>query len=273
MTQLKTTMEIFKLLDQSNCRECYEKTCLAFAAAVFKGKRKLEECTHLPKEVIANYSGSTGKAQSVEEDMRNAMKRLKQKISTIDLAEAAMRVGGDFSDNKLTLKVLGKDFHVDAKGNLSSDIHINPWVSIPLLKYILDSAGKPVSGKWISFRELKNGSIQYPLFQRRCEEPLKRVADSYRDLFKDMLEIFKGEKVENHYESDVSLVLHPLPLVPILFCYWEPDEGLESDLHIFFDETVEDNLELEFLYTMTVGMVNMLQKISLRHGVKVGATT
>jgi hypothetical protein len=268
VTQLKTTMDIFKLLDQSNCRECYEKTCLAFAASVFKGKRQLCECTHLPKEVIDKHSGKTGKAQSVEEDMRNLMQRLKEKIKTIDLAETAKRIGGEFADNRLTLKVLGKDFHVDSDGGLSSDIHINPWISIPLLHYVLNCPGKAVSGKWISFRELKNGSIQFPLFQRRCEAPLKRVADSYRDLFKDMLGLFNGKKVENHYESDVSLVLHPLPLIPILFCYWEPDEGLESDLHIFFDETADENLDLESLYTLTAGLVNMLQKISLRHGAR-----
>jgi hypothetical protein len=268
VTQLKTTMEIFKLLDQSNCRECYEKTCLAFAAAVFKGKRRLEECTHLSKDIIEKFTGNTGKAQSVEEDMRRLMEKLKQKIAAVDLSEAAQRVGGEFSKNRLTLKVLGKDFNVDSDGSLSSDIHINPWISIPLLHYVIYSPGKPASGKWISFRELKNGSIQFPLFQRRCEAPLKNVADSYRDLFKDMLEIFNGKKVENHYESDVSLVLHPLPLIPILFCYWEPDEGLESDLHIFFDQTADENLELEFLYTLTAGIVNMLQKISLRHGAR-----
>jgi hypothetical protein len=268
VTQLKTTLDIFKLLDQSNCRECHEKTCLAFAAAVFKGKRQLEECAHLSKEVIEKYSGNTGKAQSVEEDMRRFMGRLKEKIKTIDLSEAAGRVGGKFSGNRLTIKVLGKDFHVDSDGSLSSDIHINPWISIPLLNYVLYSPGKPVAGKWISFRELNRGSVQYPLFQRKGEEPLKNVADSYRDLFKDMLELFNGKKEENHYESDVSLVLYPLPLVPILFCYWEPDEGLDSDLHIFFDESANDNLDLESLYTLTIGLVHMLQKISLRHGVR-----
>ena len=112
------------------------------------------------------------------------------------------------------------------------------------------------------------------MFSIRCfsgdvKNRLKRVADSYRDLFKDMLEIFKGRRVENHYESDVSLVLHPLPLVPVLICYWAPEEGLESELHVFFDETAEDNLEIESLYTLAAGMANMFQKIALRHGVRV----
>ncbi|MBW1753989.1 MAG: Fe-S cluster protein, partial [Deltaproteobacteria bacterium] len=35
MPQPKNAMEIFRHLDKSNCRECREKTCLAFAGAVF----------------------------------------------------------------------------------------------------------------------------------------------------------------------------------------------------------------------------------------------
>jgi hypothetical protein len=46
---------------------------------------------------------------------------------------------------------------VDTKGNLSTDIHINPWVAIPFLTYVLYGKGVPVSGKCVSFRELKHG--------------------------------------------------------------------------------------------------------------------
>ena len=45
----KNAMEIFKLLDKSNCRECGEKTCLAFAGAVYRGQKKIDECPRLRK--------------------------------------------------------------------------------------------------------------------------------------------------------------------------------------------------------------------------------
>ena len=32
MPQFKNAMEVFKLLDKSNCQECYVATCLAFSA-------------------------------------------------------------------------------------------------------------------------------------------------------------------------------------------------------------------------------------------------
>jgi hypothetical protein len=259
-------MEIFKLLDKSNCRECSEKTCLAFAAAVFQGRRQLNDCPKLDKKIIERFEGKTEKHQSIEQDMDEFVESLKRRISGVDLESAAKRLGGLFSNGKLTIKVLGKDFSVDTKGNLSSEIHIHPWVSIPVLSYIVDGAGIPVSGKWVPFRELEQGKIWYRLFRQRCERPLKQVADTYTSLFKDMLHIFNGRQVENLYSSDISLVLHPLPKVPILVCYWEPEDGLESSLNIFFDSTAEENLNIEALYALGTGLVQMFEKIALSHG-------
>jgi len=268
MAELKNPMEIFKLLDKSNCRECNEKTCLAFAAAVFKGKREISECPHLDQAIIEKYSGNTKKAQSIEEDMADAMAQLKGKLSNIDFAAAADRVSGRFSGGKLTIRIFGKDFSVDSTGNFFSDIHINPWIVIPVLNYILNGGGTPVSWEWVPFRELSNGMVRNPLFKRRCEDPLKRVADAYPDFFADLLDIFDGKQVDNLFDSDISIVLYPLPLVPILICYWKPDEGMESSFHLFFDQTAEENLHIDAIYTLTAGFVHMFEKIAGRHGVK-----
>ncbi len=43
MAQIKNTMEIFNILNKTNCRDCMEKTCLAFAAAVFQGKKQFNK--------------------------------------------------------------------------------------------------------------------------------------------------------------------------------------------------------------------------------------
>lgn len=265
MAKLNNPMEILKLLDKSNCRECNEATCLAFAAAVFKGDRQLDECPHLESDIIERFGGKTEKRTTIEQNLDEAVDQLKRRIATVDLSSSAQTLGAHFSGNKLTIKVFGKDFSVDSDGNLYSDIHVHPWVTIPILSYIIDSAGMPVSGEWVPFRELKKGKTWYRLFGQRCEKPLKKVADTYTDLFEDMIRLFNG-KQENHYSSDISLVLHPLPKVPILICYWKPEEGLESSLSLFFDSTAEDNLNIESIYALGTGLVRMFEKIALRHG-------
>ena len=95
---------------------------------------------------------------------------------------------------------------------------------------------------------------------------MKKVADTYTDLFEDMVHLFSGQQMQRHFESDISVVLHPLPKLPILICYWKPEDGLQSDMHLFFDETAGANLGIEALYTLGTGLVIMFEKIAQRHG-------
>jgi hypothetical protein len=259
-------MEIFKLLDKSNCGECGKPTCLAFAAAVFNDQQKLDECPHLESDVLERYGGQVANHLTLEQESEQAMDLLKKKVAETDLSASALRLGAKISKGKLTVKCLGKDFRVDTKGKITIDIHVQSWLTIPVLNYILNGGGTPVSEKWVPFRELEGGKSWYRLFGQMCEKPLKKVADTYTDLFEDMIRLFNGKQVKNHYNSDISLILHPLPKVPILICYWKPEDGLESDLNIFFDSTAEENLNIESIYTLGVGLVRMFQKIALRHG-------
>ena len=262
----KHAMEIFQLLNKSNCRECGEKTCLAFAGAVFQGKRKIAECTKLDRETIERFSGPDDDVNNTFVEGADFLEQLKGEIAAADLAEAASRLGAEFTNGKLTLKVLGKNFSVDADGNLYTQIHINPWVAVPFLIYILAGKGLPVTGNWVSFRELKDGKERYPLFRKRCEEAMKQVADTYTGLFDDLVHIFSARQVEKQFESDISVVLHPLPKVPLMICYWQPEDGLESSLNVFFDETADKNLNADAVFTLGVGLAQMFTKLSLRHG-------
>ncbi len=267
MPQFKNAMEVFKLLEKSNCRACNEKTCLAFASTVYLGKKELNACPHLDAEIIAENGVATESQNSLADEQEKALKQLQQKIKSVDLASAADRVNGTFANNRLTLKVLGKDFNVLENGGLSSDIHINPWVAGPVISYILNCKEQPIAGKWVTFRELENGKTWHGLFRQRCELDMKKVADDYTVLFEDMVDIFNGQKIDNHYDSDISIVLHPLPKVPMLISYWKPEDGMESDLTLFFDKTAEDNCGIEAIYTLGTGLVEMFRKIVLRHGV------
>jgi hypothetical protein len=118
------------------------------------------------------------KSESVDQASVKAMAQLKDQIAGIDLAASAQRVGGRFINDKLTLKILGKDFSVDSQGNLSSEIHINPWLAIPVLNFVLRGKGEPLTEVWGSYRELKGGKEGYGLFAQQCEKPLKRVEDN-----------------------------------------------------------------------------------------------
>lgn len=262
----KHAMEIFQHLNKSNCRECGEKTCLAFAGAVLQGHRPITECPYLDPAVSDRFTGDGPDRTTIDENREALLAAMREKIRQTDLAAAARRIGARMRGGRLTVKILGKDFTVDAEGNLYADIHVNPWVAAPFFDYVLNGEGAEPTGRWVSFRELKGGRDRYPLFRKRCEEALHRVADIYTDLFDDMVHLFAGKQVARQFRSDISVVLHPLPKVPVMICYWRADEGIASSLNVYFDASADRNLDIGSIFSLGAGLSQMFQKLALRHG-------
>lgn len=265
MTEFKNAMEIFTLLDKSNCKKCFLPSCLAFAGAVFTGRKKLGECPNLSRDIVARCGGMAPTISGFDLVINDLMGQLCKEIQAIDLEKAAQLLGEEFSDGKLTMKILGKNFSIDGNGAISTEIHVNPWVAVPAYKYILKGAKRDITGKWVPFRELPEGREAAGIFSQRCEKPIKKLADTHTDLFDDIIHLFSGRQVENYYESDISIVLKPLPKIPMLICYWKADAEMDSDLKIFFDAATEANLDTDSLNTLITGFTRMLEKIALQH--------
>ncbi len=260
-------LEIYAFLQKSNCRQCQFPTCLAFAAAVMMGEGRLSLCPHLESNVVEQIEKRLDKGPSaVQEDLDRALKDLRRQILSVDFPEASERLGASLSDDALTVRCLSKNFTVDSEGNVRSDCHTTPRLIIPLLNYILRSAGKNLSGRWVLLRELHGGANWSRLFGQRCEKPLKRLIDAHTDLFEDIIDIFGGSPMEDISSADVSIVIHPLPKVPILIRYWYREGDFDSILSLLFDATAGENLNIDSLYLLCVGLVTMFERIVLTHG-------
>lgn len=265
MKVFNNALEAFQLLPKTNCKECGEKTCLAFAGAVFTGKAGLGKCPYVSEEALTQYGGQKSAVNPIEEEFMAVIKKLQTRLLSLDLSERAKTIGATYSEGFITLPIMGKLFSIDNSSNVKTDIHVNGWVLGSVLHYVNSSEGLPLSNKWVPLRELPSGRDWYPLFAQQCEAVLKGVADKYPDLFADLVEMFEGTKVDDQFQSDVAVALLPLPLVPILICYWEPEDGMESSLSVFFDETGENNLGIEGIYNLGVGIAFMLERLSKVH--------
>jgi hypothetical protein len=265
MTTLSTPLQIFTLLPKSNCGKCGVITCLAFSAAVIKEEKQLSECPFVDSKMLSEFEGKIHRQINLETIQKDTLSNLKDEIQKIDLASRAEIIGARVHNETLILKCLGRDFEVDANGNVASHCHTHPWFTIPLLHYILFSKGESASGRWVPFRELENGKTWNPLFERKCEQPLKLIADMHGDLFEDLIHIFSGMSSGGAFASDISVILFPLPKLPMMVCYWKPEDDMESKLHLFFDDTAEKNLLIESVYSVGAGIVRMLEKIMQKH--------
>ena len=267
MVQSNSPLEILKLLDGSNCRKCGKATCLAFAAAVANGWKRLGECPHIEGPAVERDAGQTAARTPIERELDESITELKRRIGELDFRAAARRLNTTVANGKLTVKCLGKDFSVNAQGNVTTEIHVNRWITMPVLDYMLDGGEVPVSGNWVQFTELNGGRSRNPLFVQRCEKPCRKLADADTALFSDILHLF-GKPPEDDSSANISLVFHPLPRVPILIGYWEPEDGLESNLSILFDSTAADNINIYSVYTLATGLAMMFERIALTHGLR-----
>ncbi len=267
MAKFNNVMDVFKLLEKTNCRKCHQPTCLAFAAAVLQGKASLADCPFIDETILNTYGG--GKIDKFEskadQDYLNAMGQLKEKIKQTNLESRAAILGEKFSNDRLTLKIFGKDFSIDVNGEIFTNLHVNRWLVPPVLKYILTGKGLPLTKNWVPFRELETSKDWSRFFEHQCVNLFKKVADSNPSFFEDIVELFNGKPAENHYDADISLIMKPLPLLPILICYNRPEDGLESDLNLFFDTTADKNLPVEDIYTLTTGLATMFEKLAVTH--------
>jgi hypothetical protein len=266
MAQLNNAMDILKILQKTNCGKCNVPTCLAFAAAVFRGEKRLEDCPFLESTEIEQFEVNNDNSRTLDRELAQYLNMLKEQVSKLDFPSTAKRLDATFDGNALSIKALGKDFHVDKNGVVTSAIHVHGWVTVPLLNYVLNCQGKPLSGNWVHLRELKGGADWWRLFGQRCEKPLKQIADKHTDLFEIMIDVFEAKPAPEAFESDIAVILRPLPRIPILICYWKPDGAMESQLNVFFDDTAEENLDIDSIYRLTAGLVLMFEKVALTHG-------
>lgn len=170
---------------------------------------------------------------------------------------------------------LGKRFEIDPGGGLHSECHVNPWVHLPLLHYIVHTRGRDLEGAWVFFRDLPGAGDWARFFEHRCEKQIRRIAGVDPDLFLDSLDLFSGRPIDKgtgeiYSTADAVMILHPLPKVPILVAWWHAEGEFESKLNLLFDRSASDNLGAEVIFRLGTGLVEMLKKIMLRHGHAMG---
>jgi len=265
MAQINNPLELYKFLKKTNCKECWVPSCMAFAVAVVQGQKKLADCPHLDNHILAQLDGKVEKHKSLTDDQEQVLTKLKQEIGSVDFSSAPKRLGANLVHGRLAINCLGKDFMIDQTGEMVSECHVNPWVFIPLLRYILHCKGKELSEEWDSFGELQGAADWSRFFSHRCEESLRQLADAHPELVFEILHLFGAQPLPGKSLADQSLIIYPLPRVPFLINYWQPEDGFDSKLNILFDRSAAANSDPESIYLLTRGLVEMFRQLIVRH--------
>jgi hypothetical protein len=247
---------LYKKLPKKNCGKCKQKTCMPFALSVIKGETELSECPYLMQEEIETLKGAVTKQDWREELILS----LKEEVKNINFKDIAEGIGAGLKeDNSLAIKCMGREFSISPDGDIKTQGHITPWMKILLLHYIRTSGKGELSGKWISYSELRGGMVKASSFLRDCEEPLKDLIEKDFAQTEKILIRLGAERREDFPTKD-AWHIHLLPKIPAIILYWQRDDEFDPKVKILFDSAADKFLDVESLIFLMEGLVKNIEK-------------
>ena len=265
-----TVMEVLKRLPRTNCGDCGQATCLAFATRVIKEGEDLGKCPHLTagdefsQLIRSQQQAGVGRRR---ESVAISLEVLQEKVAPLDLKALAAGLGADYGEEAgrpyLAMPYFGycvqvfKDELRYPPGALA-----DPWDAILLYNYIASGGSRVPAGDWIAYNSLPNSVSKTKTLARLERELAAHFSGRASDL-KDRAGQLGAELVAvGGEDADVQAVFRPLPRVPVLLLFWDADleEGFEAQCRFLFDASVTDYLDLEAMLFLVEHLLARLMK-------------
>jgi hypothetical protein len=263
-----TVLEVLKHLPRTNCGDCGQPTCLAFATQVIKEGADLSKCPYLPE--TAGEMGAAVQAQQLSgvgrrrESVAISLEVLQAKVAPLDFAALADGLGAGFGSEAghpyLTLPYFGhclqvfKDELRYPPGALA-----DPWDAILLYNYIASRGNQVATGEWIAYHSLPN-SVSKAKTLVRLEKQLAAHFAGQAGKLKERAAALGAEFTAVGEDADVQAIFRPLPRVPLLLLFWdaESEEGFEPQARFLFDASVTAYLDLEAMLFLVEHLMDRL---------------
>jgi hypothetical protein len=163
--------------------------------------------------------------------------------------EVAINTGAIFDriNYNLILKYFNSEYTIScSSGEVTcSDPNeqITSTVKVLVLHYLINADKKPLSGNFISFKEIPGGgSIYFQTFQKRAIIPLiKTFSKDYNRLYSANEKLDGAKEILGH----ASVTLRIFPYVPVTYVIWQGDEEVPDSGTILFDESITSYLPVE----------------------------
>jgi hypothetical protein len=250
------TIELYKKLPKKNCGKCSQKACMPFALSVIKGDAGLADCPLLTEDEIRDLENSITQSDWQEELIQS----LRLKIRDVDLSAITEDLGGNYRDGRLFMNCLGREFEIFPGGDIRSQGHMTQWIKILLLHYINTHGKAVLSGKWVSFSELRSGMVKASSFLREAEDPIKELFEV--SLEKVSASITRlGAKQSGDFPTPHAWILFLLPKVPVVILYWPEEDEFPAKVKILFDQTADRFLDVESLMFLLEGLVKNIERV------------
>lgn len=184
------------------------------------------------------------------EDFEQALDLAREAFRQRDPVRQAQRAGVTWSPDpgggpgkgRMEVPFLHTRYHVYAPdGNVEyAAVEKTPkgpalWEKILVLHYLNQADGTPLTGRYISFKEIPDGRLYQPNFEKRAIQPLLvAFATNPREA------LLSGQALGGKPADvgDMAITVPVFPRVPVTVVFWESDEEFPARVTLLFDSSI-----------------------------------
>ncbi len=155
------------------------------------------------------------------------------------------------SEKAIIIKHSGRPYKIDFPGGEISLVDSEEAVPIKdkilILDYFTRARGTPLTGKTITYKELRDGIHYYPTFAKRTIEPLVTYFGQEPEQLLKTAESLGGRKADY---GDAAVTIDAFERVPVTLVLWRGDKEFPPEGSILFDSTISDYLTNDDIHTL-----------------------
>jgi len=176
-----------------------------------------------------------------------------EQLAAIDDIEQQCRQSGAQyipSEKSVIIEYLNRSYRISLPGaevSLTTGEEVPIRDKILILHYFIRAKGTPLSGKLITYKELADGLIYFPVFSKRAVQPIVTFFGSEPEHLLKNAETLGGHKADY---GDMAVTINAFSRVPVTIALWQGDAEFAPQGSIMFDSTISDYLTNDDIHTL-----------------------
>ncbi len=164
-----------------------------------------------------------------------------------------------------TLSVWGEDYNIyPVESKIirirDNNADINIFFGLFIVHYLLTSKAIPISGEWISEKDIPGGAA---FFRGPHAIPTHLIVRQYGDNiggFSKRCEQLDGIPL---HMADQAYSFRIAPRTPVAVLLWEGDDEFPAESKILFDRTIVEHLALDIIFGLTVDVCTRVSDFTI----------
>ena len=164
------------------------------------------------------------------------------------------RIKSSFFEKNIIVDLNRKEIFYLENNSFEPKKFLDPYSSSLILHYLLNADGAPLTGGWVSYRELPGGLFYWKTIPGVLRPLIKKYESDGDAFVKKSLEIGG-----NRYEKfKFASVIYPFRMFPVLIIFDEKSTEFEADARMLFNGSASHYLKTDAVKLIMIDIVKKL---------------